>query len=254
MSYKDVIQYTADMTLFAFKIFAALIIFLIALLGGLWPFLKKSVKELDFPMGESFSAGIFLSAGLLHMLPDSARAFSDAGYHYPFAFLIAAVGFLTLLFLEHLNHSVKTHFALLTLLMLSIHSLLEGAAVGLSASFITSFMIFIAIIAHKGAASFALSINLNRSGLSRTALWIGFGLFALMTPLGIFAGDWVTTLTQFNDLLTPIFTALAAGTFLYIGTLHGLDRAILIRHCCNIKEFMVMLLGFSLMAVVALWT
>ena len=242
------------MTLFAFKIFAAVIIFLMALIGGLWPFLKKSKKELDFPVGESFAAGIFLSAGLLHMLPDAARDFNHAGYHYPVAFLIAAIGFLMLLFFEHLNHAVKTHIALLTLIMLSIHSLLEGAAVGLSSSFITSFMIFIAIIAHKGAASFALSINLNRSTLSRTALWTGFGLFALMTPLGIFAGDWVTTATQFNALLTPTFTALAAGTFLYIGTLHGLDRAILIRHCCNIKEFMVMLFGFSIMAVVALWT
>jgi zinc transporter 1/2/3 len=242
------------MTLFSFKITAAFIIFLIALLGGLWPFVKKSKKEFEFPVGESFASGIFLGAGLLHMLPDSARDFSNAGFHYPIAFLIASLGFLTLLFLEHLSNAIKNHIALLTLVMLSIHSLLEGAAVGLSSSLITSFMIFVAIIAHKGAASFALAINLNRSKLSQPVLWIGFGLFALMTPLGIFGGDWVNSTTQFNVLLAPTFTALAAGTFLYIGTLHGLGRASLIQHCCNIKEFMVMLLGFSLMAVVAMWT
>ena len=242
------------MNLLTFKIFAAVIIFLIALISGLWPFLKKTAKDLDFPFGESFAAGIFLGAGLLHMLPDAAREFFHAGYHYPIAYLMAAGGFLLLLFLEHLNHAIKTHIALLTLLMLSIHSLLEGAAVGLSQDFLTSFMIFIAIIAHKGAASFALSINLNRSSLPRVLTWTGFAFFALMTPLGIFAGDWVTTATQVNALLTPTFTALAAGTFLYIGTLHGLDRAILIRHCCNIKEFLIMLVGFSLMAIVALWT
>lgn len=237
-----------------FKNIAALLIFLIALIGGLWPFLKKSKKEFEFPVGESFAAGIFLGAGLLHMLPDSAGDFTKAGYHYPIAFLIAALGFLTLLFLEHLSNAIKNHIALLTLLLLSIHSALEGAAVGLSSDFITSLMIVIAIIAHKGAASFALSINLNRSKLPRAVLWCGFGLFTLMTPLGIFGGDWINSATQFNVLLTPMFTALAAGTFLYIGTLHGLGRASLIQHCCNIKEFMVMLSGFSLMAIVAMWT
>jgi zinc transporter 1/2/3 len=242
------------MTLFTFKIFAALIILIMTLIGGLWPFLKKSKKEFEFPVGESFAAGIFLGAGLLHMLPDAARDFFNAGYHYPLPFLIAALSFLTLLFLEHLSHAIKTQIALLTLIMLAIHSLLEGAAVGLSTDFITSFMIFIAIIAHKGAASFALSINLNRSKMSSVSTWTGFGIFALMTPLGIFGGEWVNSATQFNALLTPTFTALAAGTFLYIGTLHGLGRASLIKHCCNIKEFIVMFSGFSLMAVVAMWT
>lgn len=242
------------MSLLTFKLTAALIIFLIALLGGLWPFIKKAGNDFDFPLGESFAAGIFLGAGLLHMLPDATREFFQAGYHYPLSYLIASGGFLILLFFEHLNHAIKTHIAFLTLLMLSIHSLFEGAAVGLSQDFLTSFMIFIAIMAHKGAASFALAVNLNRGRLSRFFAWVGFGFFAVMTPLGIFAGDWITTATQLNPLLTPTFTALAAGTFLYIGTLHGLDRAILIRHCCNIKEFVVMLLGFSVMALVALWS
>ncbi len=242
------------MTLLTFKIIAALITLIFGLIGGLWPFLKKTVSEFDFPMGESFAAGIFLGAGLLHMLPDAAREFFQAGYDYPIAYLIASGGFLLLLFLEHLNHAIKTHIALLTLLMLSIHSLLEGAAVGLSKDLLTSFMIFLAIIAHKSAASFALAINLNRSTLPKIIAWSGFIFFVLMTPLGIFAGEWVITTTQVSALLTPIFTALAAGTFLYIGTLHGLDRAILIRHCCNIKEFVIMLIGFSVMAIVALWT
>ena len=75
-----------------------------------------------------------------------------------------------------------------------------------------------------------------------------------MTPVGIFGGDWLLATTQHDSLLTPIFSSLAAGTFLYIGTLHGLERASLIRHCCNMKEFFFMLAGFMVMAIVAIWT
>lgn len=256
------------MTLTPFKIVLAIIVLLVAVIGGFWPFLRKArhladnaLSEFEFPVGESVASGIFLGAGLLHMLPDATRAFSKAGYDYPFSFLIAGGSFLLLLLLEHISVFLKhrsTHWlpsiALLTTTMLSIHSLLEGTAVGLAASFATTFIIFVAIIAHKGAASFALSINLNRGQLSLTSRVIAFSIFAFMTPVGILGGDWLFVTTQHNMLLTPIFSSLAAGTFLYIGTLHGLERASLIRHCCSMKEFFFMLAGFIVMAIVAIWT
>lgn len=266
------------MSLDYFKIEAALIIFIITILGGIWPFIKRRwhflnqghISTLDFPLGESLSTGIFFGAGLLHMLPDAARDFNKEGYNYPFAFLIAASSFMLLLFIEHLSvalerksshisqssHSKQllNSIALLTMVMLSIHSLFEGTAIGVAQSFITTIIIFIAIVAHKSAASFALAIKLNQSSLSFTKQILGFTLFAIMTPTGIFLGDWLLIATQHVVLLTPIFTALAAGTFIYIGTLHGLERANLIAHCCNLKEFSAMILGFLLMAIIAIWT
>ncbi|MGB6976445.1 MAG: ZIP family metal transporter [Gammaproteobacteria bacterium] len=255
------------MSLLSFKILAAVIILLITLLGGIWPLLRKTslqdahLPTFDFPIGESLAAGIFLGAGLLHMLPDAAQAFYKAGYAYPFPFLIAALGFLSLLSLEHISNSLKGHantllssVALLTATMLSIHSLLEGAAVGIAENLATTLMIFIAILAHKGAASFALATHLTRSRLKLPLIIFSFSFFALMTPLGIFAGSWMVSAPSTHVLLTPIFSALAAGTFLYIGTLHGLDRAILIKHCGNMREFSFMILGFATMAIVAIWT
>lgn len=252
-----------------FKYWAAFIIFIVAVLGGLWPFLKGrgyTLQEghhdhLDLPIGESLATGIFLGAGLLHMLPDAATAFNQAGYHYPFAFLIASSSFLLLLFIEHLSvtleKAVSRHLlgsiAILTVIMLSIHSLLEGGAVGVARDLLTTLIIFVAIIAHKGAASFALALQLNRSTLSFTTKMAGFFAFITMTPIGIILGNWLIATTQATTLLTPILSALAAGTFIYIGTLHGLERASLIKHCCNLKEFTVMVLGFTLMAIVGIW-
>ncbi|OGT62497.1 MAG: hypothetical protein A3E85_00610 [Gammaproteobacteria bacterium RIFCSPHIGHO2_12_FULL_45_12] len=256
------------MTLTSLKLMLTVLILLAACIPGIWTFYQiakhmeiKPFSELNYPVGESLASGIFLGAGLLHMLPDAALSFTEAGYRYPFPFLMAGISFLFLLLLEHIAMALKHRYSqlvdsitLLTVTMLSIHALLEGAAVGLALSFATALLISIAILTHKGVASFALSIQLHRGHLSFTARILAFSLFAIMTPIGILCGDWILSSTPHSPLLTPIFSSLAAGTFLYIGTLHGLGRASLIRHCCNMKEFFVMLFGFSLMAVVAIWT
>lgn len=244
-----------------FKLIAALIILAIALIAGYVPFRKKlSSTHLDFPIGEAIASGVFLGAGLIHMLSDAANEFSAAGYHYPFAFLLAGLSFLTLLLLEHIGTEIEEHggrtksIALLAVLMLSIHSLLEGMAVGMSGEFLTMLILAFAVIAHKWAESFSLALQINKSSLKFGSGLMFFLVFAIMTPLGIFLGDIISNGVHQEPLLTPIFSALAAGTFLYIGTLHGLRRATMIEHCCNMREFSFMFLGFSLMAVVAIWT
>ena len=78
-------------------------------------------------------------------------------------------------------------------------------------------------------------------------------LFAIMTPIGVLFGLFIQHVTQ-NSYSLAVFNALAAGTFLYIGTLHGLSRAVMVQRCCNLREFMLVIVGFALMATVALWT
>jgi hypothetical protein len=75
-----------------------------------------------------------------------------------------------------------------------------------------------------------------------------------MTPLGILLGTMATTALNFHPVLAPIFSSLAAGTFLYLGTLHGLEKATLIQQCCDLKRFFFVILGFSIMAIVAIFT
>jgi len=99
------------MTLLNFKLFAALLILAITIIAGLIPFLKKHVAKMptDFPIGEAFACGVFLGAGLLHMLGDAANDFIQLGYHYPFAFLLAGAMFLALLLLEHVSQEFYQH-------------------------------------------------------------------------------------------------------------------------------------------------
>lgn len=241
------------------KLLFALAILLVIWLGGWYPFKKKLTTEhLDLPIGETLATGVFLGAGLLHMLPEANLAFVAKGYHYPFAFIITGLVFLFFLWFEHLgkelyHHQESNHpaFAMLAWLMLSIHSLVLGAALGLTQSSSVLFMLFLAIIAHKWAESFALAVQLNKSTLGRTySLWF-FILFALMSPLGIFIGWYFERGIETSSLMDPILLAVSAGTFLYLGTLHGLERCVMVERCCNLRDFSFVIIGFLLMGVVA---
>lgn len=242
-----------------FSLVSLVVILSITLISGSYPFYKKMVSggEQNFPISESLAAGVFLGASLIHMLGDASHAFYQASFHYPLAFLLSGITFLFLLLLEHIGREMVVHnrssnaFAILATLMLSIHAFLMGAALGLSASLSVAIVILLAIVAHKWAESFSLAIQINKSSFSHKVNMILFLTFSVMTPLGILLGAMATTALNYHPLLAPIFSSLAAGTFLYLGTLHGLEKATLIQQCCDLKRFFFVILGFSIMAIVA---
>lgn len=245
------------------KVLSALAILFITLIAGGYPFLTrfKTNGHREFPIGEALACGVFLGAGLLHMLADSAEQFAQLQFDYPIAFLLSAMMFLFLLWLEHLSRDFYAHqgasspaFALLAVLMLSIHALLAGAALGLSDNLAIFLVILLAILAHKWAESFALAVQVNKSELTVKSGLLFFAMFSIMTPVGIFLGSSIQHEMGSLPLLSPIFTALASGTFLYLGTLHGLSQAVMIKECCNLKHYTFVIIGFAIMAVVAVWT
>lgn len=257
------------------KFIYALILLFISVASGLIPlgfFAKrdqidvlttdKPLNSNEYIFGEALASGIFLGAALLHMLGDAARDFISLNYHYPIAFLLAGVVFLTLLLLEHIGREMNEHhadnnnnflFVLVAVVMLSIHALLEGVALGTRTDLSLLIIMFMAILAHKWAASYSLAVQISKNSTNHKINWFMFIIFALMTPVGIFFGNLINTSLQDNNILAPVFTSLAAGTFLYIGTLHGLNRAVMVERCCNLKAYFFVILGFTLMAVVGIW-
>lgn len=67
------------MDLTTLKIIAIVVILIESLAFALFPILNKRFKENQKLMGfaNAFSAGIFIAAGLLHVLPDSNEAYND---------------------------------------------------------------------------------------------------------------------------------------------------------------------------------
>ncbi len=249
------------MTFLLLKSIAAFIILAVTIVAGVYPFKQKIKKmHLDFPQGESLACGVFLGAALLHMLSDAAVDFQIKGIHYPIAYFLAGTLFLLFLWLEHYGRELYAHKAnqsaylvWLWMLMLSVHSFLAGSALGLSDKDSLSVILFIAIIAHKWAEAFAFAVIINKEHISSKLALSLFVVFSLMTPLGIFLGSGLELVISSNSLLLPIFSSLAAGTFLYLGTLHGLDKGVLVKQCCNLKNYSYVILGFVIMALVAVY-
>ncbi len=246
----------------AFEITSLLLVLVVTVLSGAYPFIKKmqSQQGYDFPIGESLAAGVFLGAGLIHMLGDASQGFYQLHFDYPIAFLLAGGTFLFFLLLEHIGKEIYHHqgssnaFAILAVIMLSIHSFLAGAALGLTQSLSMGVIILLAILAHKWAASFSLAVQINKSNLSIKMGILLFAIFALMVPLGIILGNEATVHLNSNPMIEPIFSSLASGTFLYLGTLHGLEKSVMIKQCCSLSKFSFVVVGFIIMAIVAIWT
>ena len=112
-------------------------------------------------------------------------------------------------------------------------------------------MLFLAIITHKWAESFAIAMQLSQSSLSRVQSISLFLAFALMTPLGIYLGWYLGHGVHTQTIFDPILISISAGTFLYLGTLHGLEQCVMVERCCNLKYFSFVIIGFLLMGSVA---
>lgn len=212
-------------------------------------------------VGEAFAAGVFLGAGLIHMLGDADSAFVTQGVDFPFAPMICGVVMLILLWIEHLGQKRTGEAAqpgsvmpLTAVSMLSVHSVLMGAAFGITSSLSIAMALFVAVVAHKGAASFALGLELARSSAPIKRQWQWFLIFVSAYPLGVLLGQTVSHFTNAHPLVEASFSAMAAGTFLFFGTLHGLALSPMIARCCNPREFLGAIAGFALMAIVAVWT
>ncbi len=245
------------------KVVFVSIIVAVALVGG-WPLFRRPEllrRTGPLVLGEALACGVFLGAGLIHLLFDAERDFTEAGVDFPWSSVICGSVILALLFLEHLGTTMtaskasgSAFLALLAAAVLSIHSLLVGAALGSSSEAAITVVIFIAVVAHKGAAAYALGIELMRSGLSRGLTVLSYGVFVAMFPLGAALGTLVGATQAAHPLWEPVFASLAAGTLLFLGTLHGLAANTLIARCQHRADFLFVVLGFAVMAVVAIWT
>lgn len=115
---------------------------------------------------------------------------------------------------SHSHDVMKSYGAYLLMLFLSLHSVFEGIALGIQNDTHNILTLFIGIILHKWAEGVSLATAFIKSRKDRTrALGLMF-IFALASPVGISIGMGVASYD--SPEATGTFTALAAGTFLYV--------------------------------------
>jgi len=256
------------MTVLEFKTIAVAVIFIVGLSSGLSPlrFAVSKGEQLLFSLGNSLAGGIFLGAGLLHLLPDGIEFLSGVT-DYPLAMLLAATSLGVLLFLEkvifiksdaHNLEDIGTSpdfQPYLLALILSIHSFIAGAALGIEKTILASVVLFVAIIAHKGGAAFALGISMIRGGVIKRRHIKVILLFSIMTPIGIFLGSGLSRAfgSSTGIVLEGVFDSLAAGTFIYVAVLDVIEEEFSIPGN-ELLKFISIIVGLGLMALLAVWT
>ena len=117
---------------------------------------------------------------------------------------------------EHIGHS-HSHgnvMSFVLLLALSVHSIVEGVALGVMHDANSTIVLFIAIIGHKWAEALALGVALSKSSIPprRSIAYVIF--YACCSPAGLAVG-WATE--KVLSSATGFVTACAAGTFVYVG-------------------------------------
>ena len=252
-----------------FIVISIITLIAITLVGGLLPSRIGSMSKQGqrwLILGNIFAGGIFLGGGLMHLLPESIENLEGLveGIEFPFAFLIAAIGFLLILFIEEVAlkgeedvgemSEGRVAYPFMLTFILSVHSVIAGMALGLNAGLLTGVTIFIAIIAHKGFETFALGVSLHNTNFSYRRQVAVIAFFSCMTPLGIILGAIFSNYLRDSSSQTfeGGFNALAAGTFIYVAIVEiinesfgeGNDR---------LAKFGSILLGFGMMAILALW-
>jgi len=263
---------------FGIKLVLLLALLAIALLCGALPLRRRGAGETGpnrlLEWGNAAAAGIFLGAGFVHMLPDANAVWEQLGWHYPIGMLLAAAAIILMLLFEHVlppedaHHamhapsadrfgargehegSLRAVYAILT--ALSIHSLLEGLALGAQGELRSALVIFAAILAHKSMEGFALGVSLARSATVPRPSALP-ALFAVATPVGIVAGATVGAFEGPTRLACEAtFLSLAAGTFAYVATLDIL-REEFHEPGGRLAKWLWVVAGAAVMALLALW-
>ena len=101
------------------------------------------------------------------------------------------------------------------LIALSLHGIFEGIALGVINNNSECIILFVAILAHKWAESFALGISFYNAGIQTRIFIEMLIIFTFFTPVGILIGMYFS---KSGLLMEGIMLSISSGTFVYVST------------------------------------
>eukprot|EP00536_Pseudo-nitzschia_multiseries_P010214 jgi/Psemu1/288970/fgenesh1_pg.305_\ len=136
---------------------------------------------------------------------------------------------------EHVHGSLLA--AVILLGALSIHSVFDGLAIGVSATTKDLVSVTTAVLAHKGFAGYALGSSMVAAEMNETHYFVLVTVFACSSVVGIALGTAFTELAAIEDapqqgvgVVVGAIKAIVAGTFLYVSIVEiGLKELLVCR-------------------------
>lgn len=189
----------------------------------------------------AFSGAYLLSVTVIHLLPE---VYNNSSNNLSTGILIL-FGILLQFVLEsfskgaehghiHLDESIN-NLPKLLFISLCIHAFTEGMPVHDG-----HHNLLWAIMIHKLPIAIVLSSFFLKSKLKKSSIFLYLFVFSLMTPLGVFAGNYVTFLVD----ITHKIDAFVIGVFLHISTVILFESTE--NHKFNLQKFLAILLGIIL--------
>ena len=179
----------------------------------------KPKKSKNIQLLLTFSGAYLLAVSLLHLLPE---LFEHNTSKHIGLFILG--GFLIQILLEYFSQGIEHgHFhksnviPFSVLISLCLHALLEGVPLGgdlLTHNHQAHNALLTGIVLHKMPVAIVLMTFFLQSNMPKQKAYFYLLLFALMSPLGVFAGSFFTALVNYNNEIM----AMVIGIFLHIST------------------------------------
>ncbi|CAM9102603.1 unnamed protein product [Laminaria digitata] len=205
-------------------------------------------------MANAFSGGVFLSLAFGHMIPHATHGFEGSGLPENLPYFLTLSGYMLIFFVEkvafdahHIMHdegdghahgdssSVSAPLkggdevaavaapagppsgrsAVILLLALGVHALMETMALGLSSNKLSAGLLAMSIGLHQPAESLALLVSFLKSGLTEKQVVKMLSIFSCIGPVGLTLGIAISEFA--GKLADAVLVAMAAGTFIYVG-------------------------------------
>ncbi|MBK0368873.1 ZIP family metal transporter [Flavobacterium agrisoli] len=209
------------------------------LLGYVFALLIKPKNKTNLKLLLAFSGSFLLSLTVMHLLPDVYES------HNHNVGIFIMIGILFQIILEFFSkgaehghvhgHPNMSHIPWLLFISLCIHAFLEGFPVGHHHDNLA-----IGIAIHHLPIAIILTTFFINSHLNQKAIFAFMLTFALMTPLGTFASEYLTGLSHYHNEITAIV----------IGILFHISSTIIFEssegHKFNIAKVSMIVLGIVL--------
>jgi zinc transporter ZupT len=233
-----------------------LLLFSVAVLGGLIAFSKPKVNGGYYKLSLVFAGAYLFSITVIHILPE---LFHESDNHGLLGVLVLG-GFFLQQVLEYISkgvehghvhvhekgHSHLESTAILALVALGFHSFLEGGMLANPSNAHNSSTLLLGVLIHKAPEAFAL-VSVLICEMSRRKSVFYLIVFALASPLGLFLSQFLMTgeLVPFT-YFTYLF-AVVCGNFLHISTTIVYESSS--DHKFNAKKMMVALMAAGIAVV-----
>jgi zinc transporter ZupT len=166
---------------------------------------------------------------------------------------------------EHMHGSLLA--SVILLFALSIHSIFEGMAIGVSPNMTEVISTTAAVLAHKAFAGYALGSSMVASQMKESHILVLCLVFGFCSIVGVFLGMLFQQLTDANDTVSNgVIQAMVSGTFLYVSIVEiGMKEIMMHRELSSpnsseqsvfameYTKLFAFLVGYLAMSFLAIW-